>query len=122
MISTVVIVYLAVLYLSIPGFLRKAGIKFYYGLIPIVNIYVLCKALNMNPILLIVYGLMLIFLPIRDLLMTTLIIFLPFLLMDAYEDNILFSFAALILPFVVFPVVAYFHGTYNYGGEDIEFF
>jgi hypothetical protein len=122
MINTVVIVYLVALYLSIPGFLRKAGIKFYYGLIPIINIYFLCKALNMNPLFMIIYGALLTFTPFKDLLVTALVIFLPFMIMDAYEDNILYSFAALILPFVLFPLVAYFHGTYQYGGENIELF
>ena len=122
MINTIIILYVVGLYLSIPGFLRKAGIKFYYGLIPIVNIYFLIKALNIHPILLIVYGLLLIFLPYKDLLMTIMVIFFPFMLMDGYEKNILLSFAALILPFVIYPYVAYFHGIYNYGCEDIEFF
>ncbi len=122
MISNIIIIYVIVLFISIPGFLRKAGIKFYYGLIPIVNIYFFCKALRLNPVLLIVYGLLLIFTPFKDLLITTLIIFLPFLIMDAYEDNLIVSFLALFVPFIAFPVVAYYHGDYNYGGDEIELF
>ena len=95
MIETIVILYVLGLFLSIPGFLRKAGVKFYYGLIPIVNIYFFFKVLKINPIMLIIFGASLAFLPIRDLLMTIFIIFLPFMIMDAYERNILISFAAI---------------------------
>lgn len=122
MIINIVFLYLIILFISIPGFLKKAGIKFYYGLIPIVNIYFFFKALRINPILLIIYGLLLIFTPFKDLLATILVVFLPFLIMDAYEDNLIISFISLVVPFITFPVVAYYHGDYNYGGDEIELY
>lgn len=114
MITNLVLLYLIVLYLSIPGFLMRSGYKFYYGLIPIVNLYFFFKVLKINPIFLIIYSLLIIFIPYRDFLVTMLFVFLPFMIMDAFETNLLFSFATLLVPYLFYPFVAYIHGRYNY--------
>jgi hypothetical protein len=49
-------------------------------------------------------------------------VFFPFMICDAFEDNILFSLLCLIVPFAGYPIVAYFNGVYQYGGEEIEFY
>ena len=114
MITNLVLLYLIVLYLSIPGFLMRSGYKFYYGLIPIVNLYFFFKVLKINPIFLIIYSLLIIFIPYRDFLVTMLFVFLPFIIMDAFETSLLFSFATLLVPYLFYPFVAYIHGRYNY--------
>ena len=114
MINNLVLLYLIILYLSIPGFLSRAGYKFYLGLIPIVNLYYFFKVLKINPVFLIIYSLLIIFIPYRDFLITLLFVFLPFMTMDAFENNLFFSFASLIVPFILYPFVAYIHGRYNY--------
>ena len=120
MIRIIVIIYLISLYISIPGLVNKAGYKFYYGLIPIVNIYFLFKVLKLNPILIIIFSLLLIFCPFRELFATMFVIFLPFMIGDAYESNLLYSFLGLVIPFIIFPIVAYLNGIYQYGGDDDE--
>ena len=122
MIRIVVILYLVSLYLSIPALIKKAGIRFYLGLIPFVNIYFLFIVLKINPILLIVFSILMIVLPFRELFMTIFIIFLPFMISDAYEDKLLYSFLGLVIPFIIYPYIGYFHGSYRYGGENIEFY
>ena len=122
MIRIVVILYLVSLYLSIPPLIKKAGIRFYLGLIPIVNLYYLFKVLKINPILLIVFSILMILFPFRELFLTMFIIFLPFMISDAYEDKLLYSILGLVIPFIIYPYIGYFHGAYRYGGEDIELY
>ena len=122
MIKLIVILYIVSLYISIPGLLSKAGIKFYYGLIPIYNIYLLFKVLNLNPILIIIFSLLMIICPFRELFATIFVIFLPFMVGEAYSGMLRYSFLSLILPFIGFPLIAYVIGVYQYGGDSIEFF
>ena len=114
MITKITILYLVTLYLSIPGFIKKAGYHPLLGLIPIVNIYYLLRTLDVNPIFLIVISLLLIFLPDRAYIVTTIVIFLPFMIVDCFEDNIIYSFITLVIPFVMYPYIAYIHGIYSY--------
>ncbi len=121
MIRIIIIAYLISLYLSIPALLNKAGYKFFYGLIPFFNIYLFFKVLEINPIFLIIYSILIIIAPFRELFITILVIFLPFMIGDAYETSLKYSFLGLVLPFIIFPYIGYFHGVYQYdGGDNIE--
>jgi len=119
MIKIIVIFYLVSLYISIPGLIGKASYNWLLGWIPIINIYLLVKVLDINPILLIVLSLFIIFLPERTFIVTMIVIFLPFLLADCYEDNMIYGLLGLIIPFIIFPYIAYFHGTYLYSEESL---
>ena len=70
--------------------------------------------LKINPILLIVLGLGLIFLPCRMFVATLIIIFLPFQIADAYSSNFKVSIITFILPIIMYPVLAYIKGYYTY--------
>lgn len=117
MIEKIVAVYILSLYISIPGFIKKAGFNPYLGLIPIVNIYYLIRTLKINPIFLIIISLLIIFLPDRAFIVTTIVIFFPFMVVDCFESNIIYSILALLLPFPIFPYIAYIHGMYSYTKE-----
>ncbi len=114
MIKGIVILYIITLYLSIPGFIKMAGYRPLLGLIPIVNIYFLLRTLDTNPIFLMLISLLLIFLPDRVFILTSIVIFLPFMIGDCFEDKIIYSVLALVLPFLFFPYIAYIHGSYSY--------
>ncbi len=103
----IVLAYFIVLLLSLPGLLSKAGYSLKDGLIPFYNIYVLLTVLEINPILLIILSLGLIFLPQRMFIATLMFIFFPFLLCNAYSRGIVFSILALVCPFIMFLVLAY---------------
>ena len=118
MIKLIVMIYLITLYISLPGLINKAGYKFYYGLIPIVNIYYLFKALKLHPVLIIIFSLLLIICPFRELFATMFIIFLPFMISDAYNSNLMYGFLGLLIPFIIFPITGYLNGVYQYGGDE----
>ena len=48
-------------YISLVGFVAKAGYPFYFGLIPFLNLYCLLKSLHLSPILIAVLGIFMIF-------------------------------------------------------------
>ncbi|CCY79806.1 unknown [Mycoplasma sp. CAG:877] len=108
------LIYFVCFYLSLPGFFAKAGYSPLKGLIPIYNICILCMILKINPVLLIVLGLGLIFLPCRMFVATLIIIFLPFQIADAYSSNFKVSIITFILPIIMYPVLAYIKGYYTY--------
>ena len=114
----IVLAYFIVLFLSLPGLLSKAGYSLRDGLIPIYNIYCLLTILEINPILLIILGLLLMFLPQRMFIATLMFVFFPFLLSDAYGKGIVFSIITLICPFIMFFVLAYGQSDYAYIIED----
>ena len=115
----IVLAYFIVLYLSLPGLLSKAGYSLKDGLIPIYNIYVLLTILEVNPFLLIVLALGLIFLPQRMFIATLMFVFLPFFLCNAYSRGIICSILTLILPFIMFLFLAYAPNCdYLYDIED----
>jgi len=103
----IVLAYFIILYLSLPGLVSKAGYSLKEGLIPGYNVYVLLTILEVNPFLLIILSLGLIFLPQRMFIATLLFVFFPFLLCDAYSRGIIFSILTLICPFIMFLVLAY---------------
>lgn len=118
MIKYILIVYLVSIYLSLPGLFSKAGYNALLGLIPIYNIYILIQILEINPILLILLSLGLIFLPIRMFFATLMLIFLPFIIADAYDKKMIFGVLGLIIPFLIFPLIGYVSGAYRYDMED----
>ncbi len=99
-------------YISIPFMLKRAGYNFALSFIPILNLYFLSKALKTNIIITIAIVLGIIFSPIRNLIITTLYFYLPFVF--AYYFNIDFKMAAisLVLPFLGYPYIA-LRGSYN---------
>lgn len=108
------LIYFICFYLSLPGFFARAGYRPITGLIPIYNICILFMILKINPILIAVLGLGLIFLPCRMFVATLIIIFLPFLIADAYSDNLKIAILTFLLPFIMYPVLAYIKGYYTY--------
>jgi hypothetical protein len=102
-----VIIYLIVLYISIPGLLNKAGYNFFLGLIPIYNVYLLFRVLEIPLSIIITLLLGLIFLNNNVYVLTLIFVFLPFILADAYSKGKVISIVGLILPMIVFPYLAY---------------
>lgn len=117
-IRIIIITYLVTFYLSLPGFFSKAGYNALKGLIPLYNVYILIEILEINPILLILVSLGLIFLPIRGYLVTLIFLFIPFLIADAYDKKPIIGLFTCLLPFIMFPYISYFSGTYRYDMED----
>lgn len=105
--SYLVLTYFIILYLSLPGLVSKAGYSLKEGLIPGYNIYLLLTILEINPFLLIILSLGLIFLPQRMFIATLMFVFFPFLLCNAYSRGIIFSILTLICPFIMFLIIAY---------------
>lgn len=115
----IVLAYFIVIYLSLPGLLSKAGYSLKDGLIPGYNIYILLIILEINPFLLIILSLGLIFLPQRMFVATLMFVFFPFFLCNAYSRGIIFSVLALVCPFLMFPILAYAPNCdYLYDIED----
>ena len=115
----IVLAYFIILYLSLPGLLSKAGYSLKDGLIPFYNVYILLTVLEVNPFLLIVLSLGLIFLPQRMFVATLMFVFFPFFLCNAYSRGIIFSILTLILPFFMFLLLAYAPNCdYLYDVED----
>lgn len=118
MVKILLLIYLISIVISIPGLLNKAGYSMLQGLIPFYNIYLLIELLEINPLLLIVLSLLIIFLPDRLLIITMILIFLPFIIADAYDKGIIIGLLSLILPFIFLPYIAYLGGCYRYNMED----
>lgn len=118
MIKIIIILYLVSVYISLPGLFSKAGYKAILGLIPIVNIYILVQILEINPILQIILSLGLIFLDDRAYIVTLIFLFLPFVIADAYDKNFIYGLLCNIIPFILYPYLAYFNGTYRYNLEE----
>lgn len=102
------------LLIALPGFINKAGYSFFKGLIPGYNLYLFLLILEISPILLIILSLGLIFLPDRAFIITFICILLPFAVSDAFGKGKVVGLLTLILPFIMYPLLAYFIGTYAY--------
>lgn len=109
-----VVICLVSLLIAIPGFINKAGYSFLEGLIPIYNLYLFFTILELSPLVLILLALGLIFLPDRAFIITLICIILPFIVCDAYGKGKVTAVLTLILPFIMYPLIAYFTGTYEY--------
>lgn len=110
----IVAICLISLFIAIPGFINKAGYSFFKGLIPGYNIYLFLSLIEFPPILLILMALGLIFLPDRMFVLTLICVILPFMVNDAYGGKKIGSLLTLFLPFLMYPVIAYFTGVYTY--------
>ena len=117
MIKILIIAYIVSFYLALPGFFSKAGYNALLGLIPFYNIFLLMQILEINPILLLLLAIGLIFLPFRVFIVTLIVVFLPFMIGDAYSRSFIYSLIILIIPFIMFPLTAYLLGTYRYNME-----
>lgn len=102
------------LLISIPGFIKKAGYSFISGLIPGYNLYLFFSIIEFPIFLLIGISLGLIFAPDRMFFLTLLCILLPFIVNDAYGKGKISGVFTLFLPFIMYPVLAYFTGFYGY--------
>lgn len=105
--TNLLIIYLIVLYISLPGLLNKAGYNFFLGLIPIYNVYLLFRVLEIPISIIITLVLGFIFLNNNIFVLTLIFIFLPFILADAYSKGTVVSILGLILPVIIFPYIAY---------------
>lgn len=104
--------------ISIPGYIAKSGIKWWKGIIPIVNIYYFLKGLRISPWLLMVLALGLILLPDRLFILTIICVFASFIIADTYGHGKKTGFLGLILPFIIYPWLAYLSGNYIYKEES----
>lgn len=118
MIEIIVALYFISILISLPGLFSKAGYSAYKAFIPIYNLYILIQILDIKPMFLILIALGLIFLEDRVAIATGLCIFLPFNVADAYDKNALVGLLGFCLPFIIFPYIGYFSGTYIYDMED----
>ena len=110
------IIFYISLYLSLAGFINRAGFSLAFGLIPVLNIYIFFKIIGVNPIFLLLSVGLLYFPEARMAVITIFTIFLPFLIADAYDKNLLYGVLGLILPFIILPYIAYIKGDYCYEG------
>ena len=78
------ILYILGIYISIIGFINLAGIPFWRGIIPGLNIYYLAKVIHVHWVYLILLTLCIIFLPIRMLFVTSIFFILPFAISYSY--------------------------------------
>lgn len=94
-------------YLSLCGFLVKAGHPFWKGLIPIYNLSLFFFELEVSPITLIILGLLLIFLPDAMFIATLMYVFFPFVVSYGYGKGFICGILALIFPFAMYPLMAF---------------
>lgn len=106
--------YLVTLYVSIIGFLSKCGYSIKKTWIPFYNLYLFFRVLKISPILLILLALGLIFLEDRVLIMTIMIIFLPFICAYTFNKKIIWAIIALIFPFPGYILLSFTNGGYLY--------
>lgn len=107
-----ILIYLIVLYLSIPGFLKRAHKPFYYGLIPFLNVYVLMKVLRFNIIHLLIITALIIIPYTSNFVLTFIYIFLPFIICYAYGKSLFLGFLGVLFPYFFYPFIAYIIGMY----------
>lgn len=107
-----------IFYISLIGFIGKAGYPFYLGLIPVVNLYFLFKSLHLSPILIFILGILLVFWEHRMFILSLFLVFLPFLISYAYGHKILGGVMAFLCPMIVYPYFAFWNGNYQYEMSD----
>ena len=99
-------------YVSLGFLLEKAGYNKILSFVPGINLYYLSKAIKTNIIIIIALILGIIFLPIRNLIMTFIYIFLPFIISYYYSQKIYVPIFTLFCPFLGYPFMA-LRGFYN---------
>lgn len=110
--KTYVFLSIVFFYVSLGFLLEKAGYNKILSFVPIVNLYYLSKAIKTNIIIIIVLILGIIFLPVRNLLMTLIYIYLPFVISYYYCQKIYVPIFTLLCPFLGYPFMA-LRGYYN---------
>ena len=95
------------------GFINLSGVPFWRGIIPVVNIYYLAKALQVNIVYIILITLCIIFLPFRMLFVTAIVLILPFAISYTYDGGFIGGILAIIAPFIVYPYLAFVKRKYN---------
>ena len=112
--NNILLIALIVIYCSIPGYLVKAGYSFFKAIIPIYNIILFFKALDINlGLLMIIIGFIFIHYSCVFTL-TMLYIFIPFIICHAYGRPIILGLIGIVFPFVFYPLMAYILGNYVY--------
>ena len=112
--KTYIFLSIVLFYVSLGFLLEKAGYNKVLSFIPIINLYFLSKAIKTNIIIIIALILGIIFLPIRNLIMTLIYIFLPFVISYYYSQHIFVPIFTLFCPFLGYPFMA-LRGFYNDG-------
>lgn len=113
------ILYILGIYISIIGFINLAGIPFWRGIIPGLNIYYLAKVIHVHWVYLILLTLCIIFLPIRMLFVTSIFFILPFAISYSYGGGFIGGLLAIVAPFLVYPYLAFSKRRYD---ENENFF
>ena len=113
-----ILIYIIIIFLSLPGYFYKADYPIWKAFVPIYNIYTLFEILNFKlGHLLIIIGF--IFIPYtRFFTLTLLYVFLPSLIAKAYDKKFIFGILGIIFPFAFYPYVSYFPSTYLYYEEE----
>ena len=104
--KTYVFLSIVLFYVSLGFLLEKAGYNKVLSFIPLINLYYLSKAIKTNIIIIIVLILGIIFLPFRNLIMTFIYIYLPFVIAFYYSQNIFVPIFTLFCPFLGYPFMA----------------
>ena len=110
--KTFVFLSIVLFYVSLGFLLEKAGYNKILSFIPGLNLYYLSKAIKTNIVIIIILIIGIIFLPIRNLLMTLIYIYLPFTISYYYSQKLYVPIITLVLPFLGYPYMA-LRGYYN---------
>ena len=110
--KTYMFINLVVFYISLGFMLKKAGYNEYLSFIPFLNLYYLSKVIKTNIIFFIILIIAAIFLPIKNLILTILYFYMPFILGYYYYGDYKIQAITLIIPFFGYPFMA-LRGKYN---------
>ena len=110
--KTFIFLSLVLFHISLSFLLEKAGYNRLLCLFPGINLYYLSKAIKTNIILIILLVIGIILLPIRNLIMTLIYIYLPFIISYYYSQQIYVPIITLVVPFLGYPYMA-LRGYYN---------
>ena len=110
--KTYIFLSIVLFYVSLGFLLEKAGYNKVLSFVPGVNLYYLSKAIKTNIIIIVILILGIILLPIRNLIMTLIYIYLPFIISYYYSQKIFVPIITLFFPFIGYPFMA-LRGYYN---------
>ena len=116
--NQIILIYIIIIYVSLPGYFVKAEEPIWKALIPIYNIYELYRILKFEPGH-IVMLLGLIVIPYtRIFTLTFLFVCTPTLIAKAYNKNFIFGIVGILFPYIIYPVMSYLPRTYIYDVEE----
>ena len=110
--KTFIFLSLVLFHISLSFLLEKAGYNRLLCLVPGINLYYLSKAIKTNIILIILLVIGIRLLPIRNLIMTLIYIYLPFIISHYYSQQIYVPIITLVVPILGYPYMA-LRGYYN---------